>query len=401
MITPRNVIEKYSTEEICQGADDYFKSLNDISVLLGKPFNSVYETPGILEDVGVLLAGLRLAKTMTVLDFGAGSCWLSRILTQLQCRAIACDPSQTALEIGKRLHREYPAPVETIFEPQFLHFNGHEIDLPDKSVDRICCFDAFHHVPNQEQILKEMGRVLKDGGIAGFREPGVRHSQSAVSQAEMNNHVVLENDIDVNQIFATAKKYGFTVITFRLQGRTEISLDQYNELMQVGKRSRWHKAHNALQKEAMENLRFVMESRSVFLLFKGATVLDSRSVEGLQCRLAVDNQNFQVMPSSEQAIPLTIHNTGSASWLNQNTKDIGVVKIVAHLYDESGKLVDFDFLRQPIEHVVKAGESLATVIKLRFNQSGTFQLKINLLAEQVVWFEHLGCAPAECQVIVQ
>ena len=38
-----------------------------------------------------------------------------------------------------------------------------------RSVDRIVCFDAFHHAPNPRAVIREFGRVLADGGIAGVR----------------------------------------------------------------------------------------------------------------------------------------------------------------------------------------------------------------------------------------
>jgi len=97
---------------------------------------------------------------MTVLDFGAGTCWLSRLLNQLQYVTIACDASLSALDIGRRLFRDYSVIGHPLAEPRFLHFDGYTIDLPDKSVDRIIRFDMFHHIPNQDEVLREFSRVL-------------------------------------------------------------------------------------------------------------------------------------------------------------------------------------------------------------------------------------------------
>ena len=124
-------MKKFSVEELCQTADDYYKSISDPTAQMAKPFGSLSEAPYILLNMGHLLSGLRLGKTMTILDFAAGVCWLSRYLSQLQCKTISCDVSKTALEIGKRLFREYPNIGKPISEPSFLHFDGHELDLPD------------------------------------------------------------------------------------------------------------------------------------------------------------------------------------------------------------------------------------------------------------------------------
>src|SRR4029077_2535679 len=90
-----------------------------------------------------------------------------------------------------------------------LVFDGRRIDLPDASVDRIVSFDAFHHLPNPDEVLREFARVLKPGGIAGFAEPGARHSRSPMSQFEMRTYRVVENDIDVHAIWRTAARCGF------------------------------------------------------------------------------------------------------------------------------------------------------------------------------------------------
>ena len=65
-------------------------------------------------------------------------------------------------------------------------------------------------IANQEDVLSEFARVMKEGGIAGFSEPGRNHSRSPQAQFEMSNFNVLENDIDVNKLFITAKRVGFS-----------------------------------------------------------------------------------------------------------------------------------------------------------------------------------------------
>lgn len=137
---------------------------------------------------------------MNVLDFGASTCWTTRCLTQLGCAVTAVDVSATALAIGRELFRVLPL-VGARPEPTFLVFDGRHIDLPDESVERIACVDAFHHVPNPAEVLAELGRVLRPGGIAGFSEPGPNHSKAAHSQFEMKNFTVVENDVVMADIW--------------------------------------------------------------------------------------------------------------------------------------------------------------------------------------------------------
>ena len=90
--------------------------------------------------------------------------------------------------------------------------------------------DAFHHVPNQTEVIREFGRVLRTGRYCGFSEPGRRHSSSPQSQYEMQNHKVLENDIDVNEIFACAQTVGFSRLSLRVATDMEMSIEEHDTL---------------------------------------------------------------------------------------------------------------------------------------------------------------------------
>jgi hypothetical protein len=71
--------------------------------LLALPFGNPIVAPHYLYNLGFLLAGLQLARTMRVLDFGAGTCWLSRHLNEMGCLTISLDPSAAALDLGRKL----------------------------------------------------------------------------------------------------------------------------------------------------------------------------------------------------------------------------------------------------------------------------------------------------------
>jgi ubiquinone/menaquinone biosynthesis C-methylase UbiE len=170
-----------------------------------------------------------------VVEFGAGTGWFSRFLTQLGCRVILLDVSPTALRIARELY-ERVAIVGDRPPPQFLPFDGRGIEVPDASVDRIVSFDAFHHVSNPDAILREFARVLKPGGIAGFAEPGPRHSCTPRSQFEMRRYGVVESDIDIHAIWRTAHGYGFRDIQMSVFHGSpfHVSLDDYEDFLTGG-----------------------------------------------------------------------------------------------------------------------------------------------------------------------
>lgn len=393
-INPKDIIDRLTVEDLSLTADNYFSSISDVTPHMSKPFSSLIESPQILENMGLLLSGLQLGKTMKILEFGAGTCWFSRYLNQLQCQTISCDVSRTALEIGRRLFKEFPIVGVPISEPVFLHFDGHKIDLPDESVDRIICHDAFHHVPNQETVISELARVLRTGGVAGFSEPGRFHSQSPQSQYEMINYNVLENDIVPTEIFAIAKKYGFDDMRFKVLCDMEVSLSQFKSLTN-------RTQNRKLLRLVRNNIRSVMNNKTVFFLYKGKVVQDSRSHRGLSHSISVHNNNFQIMVGEDLHLSMKISNTGTARWIIENINDIGIVKIGTHLYDEKDKLLNLDFSRHYFKSPIEPGETVDEIIVINFPDAGVYKLSIDLVSEGICWFENIGSKPQLITVNVQ
>jgi SAM-dependent methyltransferase len=401
VIDPKQLAQEIGIEELCATANDYFKSLADPTPWMIKPFSSLVEAPELLQNIGFLFAGLHLGKTMTVLEFGAGSCWVSRMLNQLQCQTISCDVSEAALEIGKRLFREQPPLGEVLFQPRFLHFDGKHIELPDETVDRIICNDAFHHVPNQREVLSELARVLKSGGVAGFSEPGPRHSRHPQSQMEMKNYRVLENDIDLSAIFDLARDAGFSSLSCRLLSNMALTLDQYTVLLNDPLSQPPAANDNMrLEQTIMANVRHTMADRTLFFLQKGPLALDSRGSAGLSHSIQLEKTTFETPLEHPLRVEVGVSNTGTARWLRENVSGLGVVMLGTHLYDDSGRLLDLDFSRHPFSDEIGHDQTVCTTAILRFPSRGRFTVTFDLVSEGISWFENLGSEPKSIHVRV-
>ena len=393
LIDPVSVMQRLSVEALCETADKYYRSLVDPTEQMSKPFSSVFLAPDMLINLGQLLSGLHLTRSMTVLDFASGTCWISRYLNQMHCVTISLDASEAALAIGQRLFNEYPIIGIPLSSPTFLHFNGRRINLPDASVDRIVCFDAFHHIPNQQEILAEMARVLKPGGIAGFSEPGRLHSQTPMSQKEMADYDVLENDLVLEDVVELAYRVGFTASTCKLSCGGELTLDEYKALIA-------RSPSRALKRRILSEATNTMTSKSVFFLHKGSRKLDSRSVEGLSCDITIDSHQLSVNAGDEFSIRCFIRNTGQARWLHSNPRTEGIVRVGTHLCDENGKLVTIDFSRSALEQDIEPGETTICNVTLRIAAPGRYRVMIDMVSEYVCWFEQLGFKPLAVEVLI-
>ena len=391
LIRPGDVIAQYSIEELCETAEEYYRRVPDPLPLMAKPFAFLHEAPEMLENLGLLLSGLKLGATMTVLDFGAGTCWLSRCLTQMQCRAISVDTSASALAIGRRLFAEHPPIGGALLEPQFLHFDGRRLMLPDASVDRIICFDAFHHVPNQSEVLAEFARVLRPGGIAGFSEPGRLHSGQPQSQYEMRNHRVLENDIDLQAIFELARGAGFTATRVKLLTDTEVSLEDYGAVFASA-------PPEPLRNRTWRDLHDTTFNRTIFFLDKGTQALDSRGRAGLAHSIAIDPGEYRVAAGAPVRIAIELRNTGTARWLHAHSGIHGTVRLGAHLVDADGTLIDIDHFRCFLPSSVDPGGTLSLTVEVPVPPARTSVLVFDLVAEGITWFENAGSKPVSITV---
>ena len=376
-IDVRAMLANASMEELNRTAEEYFAGLQTWEHHLAKPFANAADTPALLINLAVLLQGLQLHQGLTVLEFGAGTGWLSRMLTQLGAEAIVMDVSPTALRIAEELYRRQPVIGERP-TPRFLRFDGTRIDLPDASVDRIVTFDAFHHVTNEAAVLAEFARVLRPGGIAAFAEPGPHHSKSAQSQHEMRTYGVVENDVDIAAIWAAAQAAGFTDIRLAAFNVPpfHVTLNEYSDLLG---------AHRTFLRWANHTRLFMTNVRD-FFLYKGTPVRDSRDATALggRLRVTVDGSHVHAL----------VENTGTGKWL-RGTEPVGGVGLGCHLFDEKGTLLDYELYREPLPRDVEPGETIELDYELPPLAAGTYTLEFDLVAERVLWFSQVARAQVE------
>jgi ubiquinone/menaquinone biosynthesis C-methylase UbiE len=394
MIDVRDLIARTSIEDLNRTAEEYFSSLKEWEHHLAKPFAKPDEAPPILINVATMLQGMRITPGMTVLEFGAGTGWLSRFLTQLGCRVILLDVSATALKIARDLYERQP-PIGERPAPEFVQFDGRHIDLADASVERIICFDAFHHAPNPDDVLREFGRVLKSGGIAAFAEPGPRHSRTPLSQFEMRTYGVIENDIDIHAIWRTARACGFRDLKLAVFHTPpfHLSLDDYEDLLAGGQTAaRWVTATRD----------FLRSVRSFFLFKEGTERLDSRSASGLASEVTATVVTSPVVEGRPIVVEATVTNRGDAVWLPSNAGP-GAVAVGVHLHDDSGKLIAFDLhwerLTEPPREIAP-GETVIARMSLPPQPPGKYLLEIDCVSAGVAWFAQLGSQPARLTVEV-
>jgi hypothetical protein len=235
--------------------------------------------------------------------------------------------------------------------------------------------------------LREMARVLKPGGIAGFSEPGPDHSKTPQSQYEMKTNRLIENDVVMSEIWRDAQAAGFTDLRLALFNPEPalLPLDQFEAYLSGEDTGEQYTAQS----------RNEMKHRRVFFLFKGesSALPDSRQREGLIADLKVEAVSLEVKQGEPAVLNVVATNSGSAVWRPSNAR-VGAVRFGAHLFDVDGKLIDLDYFRQNLssdEREIMPGETLEFVAEVPMPAAtGKYVLQCDLVSEGVCWFEHNG-----------
>jgi SAM-dependent methyltransferase len=349
---------------------------------LGRPLRS-FDAADVLYRVGLVLHELHAGPGHVVLDFGAGNCWLSALLAKMGCHTISVDVSATAIELGRELFTRENA-RNAWFQPRFAAYDGHRLPVGEASVDRIVCFDAFHHIPNQSETLGELHRVLRPGGRVVFAEPGEGHQHSDQAAHEVDRFGVLENELDLAQLVQLVRSHGFGGVRLKPYpnpGVLSLSPEDYIDLLNGNERA-----------FPMETMRSNLRLSYILAFDKGAFAADSRAPGSLRCAVEPSDEVLCGPAESVQRVSIRVRNTGDTTWLHRPAAYGGYVRVGGHLYDPAGTLLTPDYLYQHLlPHDVPPGGEVHLVLDVDIPaRSGESVLRIDMVDAGVAWFSQAG-----------
>lgn len=177
-----------------------------------EPFGQGRETARLLYDFGAMASCMKPEmRREAVLDFGAGTGWISEFLARMGFRVTAFD-IHGDLEncLAQRTASDVRIDGSLM---SFAHGDGHAMPFADQSFGQLLCYDTLHHMHDFDAVFAEFARVLKPGGRAIFVEPGATHSTNpytvaAMAQADFPDGWI-ERDIVIEEIDGCAARAGF------------------------------------------------------------------------------------------------------------------------------------------------------------------------------------------------
>jgi hypothetical protein len=106
-----------------------------------------------------------------------------------------------------------------------------------------------------------------------------------------------------------------------------------------------------------------------------------------------------VRPGARLPLRVRLTNTGVTRWLDGPVGTKGAVFVGVQVRTPDGEMLSQDHHRIPLRHPVAPGEQIQLETELPAPlESGVFRLVIDLVAEQVCWFEPCGSSPITVEV---
>jgi hypothetical protein len=266
--------------------------------------------------------------------------------------------------------------------------------------------------------VREIARVLDDSGVAFFSEPGQGHAEAAVSTAAMRDYGVLEQDVVVEEIMRDCHDAGFVDVRVKPLSysipRFDLTDREWATWSRVAASKR---PRRALQKMALALVELLGLGKRGVLFEETFGITLVRTLRAVVSHHPILVASKRPLPASAErpewkatlvlepaphlsspvCIGLTVRatNGGAATWQPSSRSGIGHVSIGLQILDAEGRLVARDHHRIALPHVVLPGSSVTVSCACpRPALAAPYQLKADLVAEGVTWFETVGSTAA-------
>ena len=361
----------------------------DLTTSLNFPLHwtSANESWNYLFDFAVACELLAPRPDDLVLDFAAGTCWASELLSRLGVRTIAVDLS---VEMMRRGRTRLSADSRLVFrdDAAFVTARGQSLPFMAGSFDGVLCMNALHHLPSYASALREIFRVLKPGGRAVFSEPGTAHALQPLSRFRMREESVIEKSVSIPLVRRLAMDAGFSRMrVVPLRSSAAYAFDySATSADDVAFRQMWE-----------ETLRLGPGEHARFVLHKGDdppadTLLPAHQLVGrLEARILPEQVSAIVSSGQSFTDRLRIRNTGSVTWKARGRRFGGQVTLGLKVCDARDEVLREDLGRTPLPHDVGPGEEIAVEMTVAgLLPSGHYRLRYDMVVEGVTWFEFHG-----------
>ena len=343
------------------------------------------ETHRHFTDFANMASVLALPAGARILDVGCGSGWLSEYFARLGYEVTGIDISDELIAMSReRVERvAYDVDHETPLRCRFLTQDIEAAPLAER-FDAVICYDSLHHFEDERKVFRHLAAMLDVGGLLFILEGHKPSSGSATEdelQEVMRRYGTLESPFSGDYLRALLNEHGLAVV---------------GDYVSV---------NGLFEREMLEDNRLPLRSLATDYHYltcikvadgaPASSVPDSRKPGVLRAEFTlIEPPPQRVAVGAKLDLAITIKNTGDTLWLNGQTLRAGVVMPGVRIIDARGEVVSEVHGHPMLPRAVAPGQSFAIVIPCPAPLvPGTYTIKIDLVDQQVCWFEEKGSQP--------
>lgn len=333
-------------------------------------------------DFANLALALALSPGARILDVGCGSGWLCEFFARFGYAVTGIDVSPELIAMADERLGKVPfgADHEQGLDYRFLVHDIEALAL-EETFDAIICYDALHHFEDEHAVMKHLAAMLDYGGqlfvIEGERPPDESETGEEL-RSVMQEFETLESPFERDYLLGLLREYGFAVV------------GDYISVNRLFERS------------TVEGDRLPLDGPLSFnyLLCKkvsvaGGEILDSRNPGLLRARITLHEEpQARVAPGQTIQLPIQIENTGDTLWLVSSSAPKGTVRLGVKILNENSEVVDEMHGSPPLPRALAPREKVQLMISRPAPKlAGAYTVKVDLLDQDICWFEQQGSEP--------
>lgn len=142
--------------------------------------------------------------------------------------------------------------------------------------------------------------------------------------------------------------------------------------------------------------------RAILLCRKTRSDSSGRVLSQLGAKITLQEAPESCSPGSEFVVRVRVENSGAAPWLTETAGgERGIVRLGAHLLDDRGEEVFWDYGRATLARELGPDESDLLAIKLVAPATaGSYIVELDMVLEDITWFEDLGTQTVRHNLVV-
>lgn len=307
------------------------------------------------------LIGRRI-RTGRLLDVGADGTWST---ARLAARGFSC----VALDITDHLRLAH---VYQQVHPAYALVNAdmHAPTFRDAAFDVVTAFNVLHHSSQLPDLVANLARILRAGGVLGMVEPYVQNeAQGAAFGAAQSEQGINENVHTVDRWCAVFSAAGFKLDAYSLS-------DSLNAV--------WVKSSHALDST------------------RRGPILPSGLLENefYRAEIEVEPGFARTVPNRPVTFKVTVTNHSRAGWSSRGPLPIRLSYHLTGQTDDGRRIERFDNERTLLPAFVEPGAQWTAEASVEIEAAGSYELEFDLVHECRTWFKDQGGRTATARLTV-